>query len=305
MSRTRISVVIPYLNQPDLLALCLQRIPQAPRGADLVEILVVDNGSRPELSAEAAVAAHPAARLLHQPDRGPGPARNMGAQAATGDLIAFTDSDCLPEPDWLDRVAAAFAADPEARIVGGSIRIARADPPRATPIEAFECVYSFRARDYIEREGYAATANMTVRAPAWHEIGPFGGIDIAEDIEWGKRATAMGERIRYVEDIRVQHPARPRFEDLARKWDRLILHQWTMKAGGLKGRLKWALKALALAVSPLLEIPRIAAAREISGMGERWSAFRIMARIRLYRVRLMLRLLFGDDLKAGEVWNQS
>jgi GT2 family glycosyltransferase len=304
--RRRISVVIPHLNQPDLLDLCLSRItPQTSgEGWELAEILVCDNGSSPDCPAAAICAAHPPARLIDAADiPGPGHARNRGVAEAQGALIAFTDSDTIPAPDWLARIAAAFDADPGLEVLGGDIRISRADPARITPVEAYESVFSFRARDYVERDHYAATANMAALKAVFDRVGPFGGIEIAEDIDWGRRATAAGVRICYVPQVLVQHPARADFPELARKWDRLTAHAWA-EARGTKGRAKWLLKALALALSGPAGLPRILRSDRIDGARARWDAFRVLWGIRFYRARLMLRLAVNGsaDGLSGAAW---
>ena len=137
MSDSGISVVIPHLNQPELLARCLASLAEGQRRPD--EIFVVDNGSR-SLPAEVC-AAHPGVVLLQEPTPGPGPARNRGIAAASGGILAFIDADCLADPGWLAAAGAAMA-DPADTILGGDVRIAYADPTRLTAIEAYESVYA-------------------------------------------------------------------------------------------------------------------------------------------------------------------
>ena len=195
----------------------LPALPRHQEGAPPFEVLVVDNGSA-ELPAE--ICAAFGARLLAEPVPGPGPARNRGAAAARGAILAFTDADCVIDPGWLAAIARRFGQDPKVGILGGDVRIALADPDRITAIEAYESIYAFRTRLYIERDRYVATLNMAVRRTVFEQVGPFGGIEIAEDIDWGQRATALGLPMVYEPAARVQHPARPDFAALCRKWDR-------------------------------------------------------------------------------------
>ena len=125
----RISVVIPHLNQPEALGRCLDSLRAGRRQPD--EIVVVDNGSR-ELPT-AICAARPGVTLLAEPTPGPGPARNCGVAATTGDVLAFIDADCLADPGWLEAAEAALA-DPSAEILGGDVRIGYVDPARITAI---------------------------------------------------------------------------------------------------------------------------------------------------------------------------
>ncbi len=289
ISAPPISVVIPHLNQPAFLARCLASLAAGQRRPD--EVFVVDNGSR-ELPV-AVCADHPGVTLLAEPIPGPGPARNRGIAAASGDILAFIDSDCLADPGWLAAAEAAMA-DPAATILGGDVRIACADPACLTAIEAYESVYAYRMDRYIAREGFTGTGNLVVRREVLAAVGPFAGIGVAEDRDWGQRATALGFVIRYVPDMKVYHPARASFAELARKWDRQTAHDY-VKARGASGRLRFALKALAMAPSPLVELPRLLTSDRIHGFRSRALAFGALTRIRAYRAGLMLRLLAGAD----------
>jgi GT2 family glycosyltransferase len=295
----RLSVVIPHLNQPAFLARCLASLQAGRRKPD--EVIVVDNGSR-ELPV-AVCAAHPGVTLLQEPTPGPGPARNRGIAAAKGDILAFIDADCLADPDWLANAEAAMA-DPAAQILGGDVRIAYDNPARLTALEAYESIYAYRMDRYIAREGFTGTGNLVVRRPVLADVGPFAGIGVAEDHDWGQRATAKGYRIRYVAGMKVYHPARASFAELAQKWDRHCAHEYVNARA--KGRI-WcfALKTLAMAPSPLAELPRLLASDRIAGARARILAFGVLTRIRLYRAGLMLRFLAGADPdRLSGRWNR-
>lgn len=292
-----ISVVIPHLNQPDFLARCLAALRAGTRQPD--EIIVVDNGSAalPE-----AVCAAYGARFLVEPEPGPGPARNQGIAASAGEVLAFIDADCLADTGWLAAAEAALA-DPAATILGGDVRIALADPGRMTTIEAYESVYAYRMDRYIARQGFTGTGNLVVRRAVMHDVGPFAGIGVAEDRDWGRRATARGHGIRFVPDMRVLHPARTSFRDLAQKWDRQIAHDW---ADSKNSRSCFALKTLAMPLSWLTELPQIITTDRLPDMRARGLALACLVRMRLYRTGVMLRVLGGADATAlAGRWNRS
>jgi glycosyltransferase involved in cell wall biosynthesis len=111
---TRLSVVIPSLNDSAMLAVCLRALVEQTRLAD--EIIVVDNGSEDDT---AAVARAAGARVIEEPRRGIFPATSAGFDAAAGDVIARLDADSVPPADWLERVVAAFEECPELSALSG------------------------------------------------------------------------------------------------------------------------------------------------------------------------------------------
>ena len=280
-----ISVIIPHFNQPDLLEKCLASIAGQARAA---EVIVVDNGST--VGPEPVLARYPAVRLLTETAPGPGLARNLGAAAAKGEVLAFIDADCVAAPDWLAAMETVFS-DPAVMIAGGEVLILHRNPTRPTAYEGYESEFAFRQEFYVLRENYAATCNLAVRRAALDRVGGFGGITIAEDRDWGHRATALGLPIRWAPGMVVYHPARETFAELARKWDRLTAHAYEMQARGAGGRLRWLIKGVAMAFSPPAALPRILRSARIGGgWGGRLRAFAVLVRIRLYRAKLMLRL---------------
>jgi glycosyltransferase involved in cell wall biosynthesis len=280
---------------------CLAALAAGNRKPD--EVIVVDNGSR---EPPVAICAAHGARLLHEATPGPGPARTTGAQAAMGSVIAFIDADCLADAGWLAAAAAAMA-DPAAMILGGDVQIAYADPdPRQmTMIEAYESVYGYRVADYIARDNFTVTCNLVVRPAVMSDVGAFGGLAMAEDIDWGRRAVAKGYRILYRPEMIVRHPARPDIAALKIKWDRHMAH-FFHEVRGPQARAAWGVRTLAMAISPLAELPRLATTTRLPDLRARSLAFLCLARIRLYRARMMAWLFFGGDpaLLAGR-WNRS
>lgn len=296
----RISVVIPHLNQPEHLARCLASLYAGDRLPD--EVFVVDNGSKD--MPQAACAAYPGVTLLHEATPGPGPARNLGVAAAKGDIIAFIDADCLADPQWLAAVDTAMA-NPKAQILGGDVRIALQDPNQINSLEAYESIYAYRMDRYIAREGFTGTGNLAVRRAVLAAVGPFGGLAVAEDRDWGQRATAMGYDLRYVPGMKVYHPARQSFAELALKWDRHTAHDFIAATAKPLGRLRFGIKTMIMGASPIAEIPRILISDRVAGISNKLSAFACLTQIRLYRAKIMMRLLLGGDPgRLSGAWNR-
>ncbi len=297
----KISVIIPHLNQPGFLRDCLAAIHAQEGLESSYEVIVVDNGSRS--LPEAVCAQFEGVRLLREDRPGPGPARNAGIAAASGEILAFIDADCRAHPRWLATIERAFG-DPEVQVIGGDVQVPIADSRHPTALECYERIYAYRNRAYIA-SGYSGTGNLAMRARTYERVGPFAGVDVAEDRDWGMRAGKLGIAIRYVPEMVVYHPARREFSEMKNKWDRHVLHDFS-RVSGLAGRLGWVLRALAIGLSPLGEALRIATSERISGMRQRWLALRCLTRIRLYRCWRMLRVLFDRGARSAEkVWNRN
>ncbi|MCP4357234.1 MAG: glycosyltransferase [Chloroflexi bacterium] len=94
-----ISVIIPAYNAARTIDVCLAALQNQTLAAAEYEVIVVDDGSTDDTAARAQKTN---VTLLRQPhNKGAAAARNLGLTAATGDIICFTDADCVPRPDWL------------------------------------------------------------------------------------------------------------------------------------------------------------------------------------------------------------
>ncbi|MEM6480274.1 MAG: glycosyltransferase [Pseudomonadota bacterium] len=298
----RLSIIVPHLNAAGALHRCLAALAEQCADRSDVEVIVVDNGS--ETKPISVCDLYDFVRLAEEPEPGPGPARSHGAHLAAARLLAFIDSDCIAAPGWIDGIIGYFGTHPETGVIGGDVRIHLADAARITSIEAYESVYGYRMQLYIERDHYAATCNMAVRRRVFDTVGDFAGIAIAEDVDWGRRATALDVQIDYVPEIQIATPARVNFQELTRKWDRHISHEFA-ELRGKADHMRWFVRALAIAVSPFAELGRIARSARISGVRSRGLALFCLVRIRLYRARRMLDLLRrGDGAGLSSVWRR-
>jgi glycosyltransferase involved in cell wall biosynthesis len=293
------SIIIPHLNQPDALIRCLASLEHQDFDGGAVEIIVVDNGSRQPLGDIAR--QFPNVHFLEQSEPGPGLARNVGVAAATADILLFIDADCRAHPLW---VRSAVAALNSAEIVGGDVQIDIVDPARFTALESYESVFAYRQSFYIAREGFSGTGNLGMTRRIFDAVGPFGGIGIAEDRDWGQRARGLGRITRYVPEMIVYHPARKNFDELAEKWQRHIAHDLAKHRSSGGSVLGWQLHAVAMLVSivphgfSLLRSPRL------SGLSNRIRGIGLLARIRIFRCTEMLRQARTTGDGAASSWNR-
>jgi len=199
------SIIIPTRARPGYLEVALASVvPQAQRvGAELI---VVDDGAL-EHNAELAERFGAGYVSLGEP-RGLNAARNAGAAAATGELLAFIDDDVEAHEGWLDALIAAAAADPGAGVLTGPI-IARFERRRrrvcgreGPPITSMEL--GGTDRDVMRAWG----ANLTIRRAALDAVGPFDvhrRVWSGDEEEWEQRHLAGGGRIRYVAAAALDH----------------------------------------------------------------------------------------------------
>jgi glycosyltransferase involved in cell wall biosynthesis len=101
-----ISVIVPAYNAQRTLGPCLVALRSQTVAPDCYEVIVVDDGSTDRT---AAIALRHDVHLIQQLNAGPAAARNRGVRAASGEILLFTDADCVPAPDWIERMTAPFS----------------------------------------------------------------------------------------------------------------------------------------------------------------------------------------------------
>ena len=278
-----VSVIIPVYNDAARLALCLNALESQRYPADRVEILVVDNGSTDDPAP--AVGQMARARLLYEPTPGSYAARNLGIAAARGDVLAFTDADCLPKPDWLCHGVRLLDATPNCGLVGGRIRLFTGRRP--TTVELYQQVFAFQQEHYVRTDRFAATANMFTTRAVMRAVGTFDQrLKSGGDHHWGNRVADAGYTLAYAPDAVVLHPARPSQAEWRHKLERVV--------GGVHAAGGRTLTPASFA-PPVRALGKIARSPELHGPVAR---LRVMALafLRTYiRTREALRLKWGGS----------
>jgi mycofactocin glycosyltransferase len=204
-----LTVVIPVRDRADMLDRCL-----AATGAQY-PVVVIDDGSADPDPIAAIAARHGAALRRRPASGGPAAARNTGLAGTTTDLIAFLDSDCIPPPGWVSRLAA-HIADPLVGAVAPRI-VAPAISPTAPPAARYAAVRgsldlgSRPARVQPgSRVSYVPTAALLVRRAALDAVSvgrdPFDpALRYGEDVDLVWRLHEAGWRVRYEPAVQVSH----------------------------------------------------------------------------------------------------
>ena len=282
----RVSVIVPHYDDLRRLDICLaalarQTFPQAD-----FEIIVADNNS-PQGSQEVAKIIAGRARLISIAEKGAGPARNGGVAASIGEVLAFLDLDCVPEPQWIAEGLAALAKHD---VVGGNVGIFVDDPDRLTATEAFEFIFAFQVERYLERKGFVVSANLFCRRDVFDRVGGF-ATEVSEDVDWCHRASAQNFRIGFAPKGRCGTSGAP---VMGRTQTQMVpdqlpdLYAETEKARA--GSCYWILSCFLLPISALVHTPRVLMSHKLSGR-QKIAALVILYRIRLWRAWDYCRLL--------------
>ncbi|MEM9342237.1 MAG: glycosyltransferase family 2 protein [Pseudomonadota bacterium] len=277
MSAPDYSVVIPHYNDVSRLTRCLEAL--MPQATEDVEVIVADNNSTDSL--DPIRARWPGVIIAVETEKGAGPARNKGVEAARGKWLMFIDSDCLPADDW---VARGKAAADEGAIIGGPVGVFHETPAPCSGAEAFETVFAFKMKRYLEEEAFLGAGNLVLAKSAFEKTGGFRAA-VAEDKEWSRRAARTGFRLGFADDFVCSHPSRRDWPALRHKWRRLASEDFLL--WGKEARLRYALRALLLPPSAVAHTPRVLRHPDLSS-GEKLRAVFTLFRQRLFRTGVML-----------------
>lgn len=279
MSDQRYAVIIPHYNDPTRLTRCLNALmPQiGPEG----EVVVVDNGSTVDISE--VKNAFPAVRFEQQLESGAGPARNMGVAKTDAPWLMFIDADCVPADDW---IAVGREIGREGTIIGGRVDVFHETEPPKSGAEAFEEVFAFKMRAYLERDAFLGAGNLVLPRAVFEGTGGFLPA-VSEDKEWSQRAASKGFTLAFDDRFAAGHPSRQDWAALRRKWARLTVEAFLLRREAGKGRAGWALRALAMPASAVAHAPRVLRCESLTAQ-EKGRALVTLLRIRCARMIWML-----------------
>lgn len=286
--RRTVSVIVPHYSDLTRLDICLTALGTQTYPRENLEIIVVDNNS-PEGEAAIEQVIGGRAKLVVVRERGAGPARNGGVAIAAGEILAFTDSDCIPQADWLSQGVEALERHD---FVGGRMTVLVGDEARMSAAEAFERIFAFDVERYVREKGFAVTANLFCPREIHDRVGPF-RVGVSEDLEWSQRAGSMGYRLGYAPLAVVGHPARRDWAELWNKWRRLNAETYSLYTERKAGRLQWLARSLLLPLSALAHMPKVFASPNLSRCDQRLAAAGTLVRLRIRRMIDAIRLAAG------------
>ena len=217
-----VSVVIPVKDRAEELQRCLSSLARLNYPPEKLQVIVVDDGSSdhsPTVAQQLGAHVVPSGGT----GRGPAAARNVGARAARGDILAFIDSDCTASPEWLMELMPAFS-NPATAAVGGMVD----GMCTTSAIDRYEAVMSSLSLGSRERTGnggddtfYLPSCNLLVRRTTFLGIGGFDDtMHVGEDVDMTWRLRDNGWTIAYLPVGRVFHEHRSTIRSfMSRRFD--------------------------------------------------------------------------------------
>lgn len=194
------SVVVPVRDDAPGLRVLVEDLAAQTFPRDAFEVIVADDGST-DGGADGLEADHTWLRVTRGPPLGSFAARNRGASLARGLVLAFTDADCRPAADWLERGMVALV---EADLAAG-----RVDPmlPHRPAAWSLIDMGTWHDVERLVRAGGAVTANLLVRKEWFDRVGGFDESQLSGgDFQFALRCLASGARGVFAHDAVVGHP---------------------------------------------------------------------------------------------------
>lgn len=211
-----VSVIIPVFNDSRPLQSCLAALEKQTYPRERYEIIVVDNGSDEDI--KSVVTQFPQAKIAFERRPGSYAARNQAIGTAQGEVLAFTDADCIPTESWLEKGVAHLLQVPNCGLVAGKIELSFQQVGRPTAVEFCDSVMFLNQKKYVTQEHFGATANLFTFKQVFEQVGLFNdGLKSGGDKEWGKRVFAANYAQSYAEEAKISHPARSSLKQLCKK----------------------------------------------------------------------------------------
>ena len=210
----QISVVIPTRNRPRALAACLEGLKAQTLSSSQFEVVVVDDGGSAKLDDIVEGRREALQVSLSQlPHAGPAAARNAGARIAGGEVLAFTDDDCVPAPEWLEAITGAVDRSPGSLVGGRTENALTAN----SSSEASQSVLSYLYVEGLRRTGqlpFVASNNMALERGLFDALEGFDASfpeAAAEDRDLSARCIASGGSLVFepAAVVRHSHPLDP------------------------------------------------------------------------------------------------
>ena len=216
-----VTVIIPVRNRPVEIAACLQSLSRLDYPQEKIEVIVIDDAS--DDNTPDVVSTFPVHLIPLKEHRQVSFCRNLAAQKANGEILAFLDSDCVAAPLWMRELLPAFR-DPSNGAVGGMVD-SYSNEKGLDRYEKVKSSLNMGSWPKSSREGdqffYLPSCNLLVRRALFLELGGFReDMVIGEDVDFSWRLQDQGHHVEYRPVGKVYHKHRNKMRPFcARRFD--------------------------------------------------------------------------------------
>jgi len=220
-----VSVIVPAYNASKRISFCVESL-LTQKTTRTYEVIVVDDGSADDL--KKVLSRYPIVRVLTQKNSGPGVARNLGVKEAQGEVVLFTDDDCIAEEDWIDRMTEAFDDKEVVGIKGAYLTRQQEPVARFVQIE-YEEKYDFMSRhksiDFIDTYSAGFRRKTFLESGGYHSRFRTASV---EDQEFSFRLARRGLKMLFIPEAKVWHSHVDTIRGYVRK--KIKIGYWKMLA---------------------------------------------------------------------------
>lgn len=237
-SKVKVSVIVPVWNDARRVVKCIKALKNQKLSPEAYEIIVIDNGSTDATFEE--VQRIDGISVLQEVKPGSYAARNKGLSVAQGHYVAFTDSDCLPDENWLASLIECAETHSNIGVVAGDVSFFKDEADEIDDASlAYESFFSMNQEEYA-RKGVCITANWLSKKEALLSLGGFNAkLKSGGDHDMAKRLTERGFDVVFCKQATVAHPARNK-QEILKKRRRVIGGSWDKTDSKFKSvKLLW------------------------------------------------------------------
>ena len=220
-----ISVIIPTYHDWERLQWCIDALAEQSYPEIKIEILIINNDPNDKVPKSFNLPKN--AKILIENKVGSYAARNRGLKSSKGEIIGFTDSDCIPDKNWIKNAVEKLQND-KVSLIGGKVKIYK--PKNGSNIVYdYEKIFSFRQHINVPK-GNCVTANLFIKRSVVDKIGYFDEtVNSGGDWKYTQKAVDNNLVMEYCDDVTVSHPSRKDIKSLLAKRKRIVA--WGYKNG--------------------------------------------------------------------------
>jgi len=286
-----LSVIIPTYQDWEQLKKCIDALSKQTYSRNNFEVIIVNNDpkdSPPELNLPKNF------QIISEGKPGSYAARNKGVRIAKGDILAFTDSDCIVDRNWLENAIHCFHNHKNIDRIAGKVEVF--DNFTESPAAIYDMLLSFDQK-FLAKNGTSVTANMFAKREVFENVGLFDtNLMSGGDTTWGYKANEKGFRIIFKGNVVVKHPARNSIYEVVKKAKRVYGGHFLIKKWHENSFLKNVILSIYPLRPPIRAISKIFRDNKFT-FAQKLKALKVLIIVRLFTFKEHWRIINGKKVE--------